>query len=939
LELRRASPGAWTFRGISTTLPRADAVQEVAVQTNTYGVEYGRGSGIQTVMTTKSGGDQFHGFASDYYTYQGFDARGEFGPSHAAVPKLPPFHTNNASFGLGGPIWRDKKFFFFATYQPYRSEGSSFGQVFYEDPAFVNFALTAQPNSPELQLFQKYAVGNTAGALVSQTASQIFGATSTGTGCATATTDNIPCSTPVIDVGQFNFSNITNAKQYSARVDKYFDKDRLYVDFIRNTLVTSGPNPRPAFKTTNNYYGLALQGNETHTFSPNLLNEAIFAYNRIEGIIAKTGLFTVPVVNVGGLGQGFGDGFAQGDYYQHSYHWRDVVTFIHGSHDFRFGYEGWHGDDTAIFEGPHGQANFYYNNLIDLINDRPYTETGLSYNFLTGKPQPGNYGFSESTQAAFAQDTWKIKKGLTVNYGIRYDNYGNPYPSLAGTIAAPFHLGNGATFQERIANGFLKPQSNALNQSLNWNFAPRAGFSWDISGSGKWVVQGGVGIFHDQVTLGNMADILNGNPPNYVVPTFYNDGSTAPPIFSFGTQNSFPYGFVYPNYAGSQLDSKGGIPGAQIGIGSSDVNLHAPTAENWSIGLEHSLTQSIVTSVSYVGSHDGGILLAGLNEGGNAFGYDVNAFSGDLIAHTSCAAATDPNSGAVTDSCSAFRTRLNSSFGAITYQYNTARSNYRALIASARGRYGRNAFFTASYTRSVSRDNASYYAPTADFNQERFYGNSPYDVPNRFSAGGAYTAPGLRSGAGFIGRLTGGWTLGGTLTLQSGTPFFVFTSASYAVQRINSALPVSPTNLQYLPGSGDFSASGYNYDLPDVGAHSTMLHTRAAYKSNGTGGAFPGCQNFLSTCANFTVPTFGQLGNEHPNGQFRNPGFAQTDASFKKTTKIAERFNLELRLDAFNLFNQVNFYGLDGDLKNGTFGSTGSTHTPRYLQIGATANF
>jgi hypothetical protein len=177
------------------------------------------------------------------------------------------------------------------------------------------------------------------------------------------------------------------------------------------------------------------------------------------------------------------------------------------------------------------------------------------------------------------------------------------------------------------------------------------------------------------------------------------------------------------------------------------------------------------------------------------------------------------------------------------------------------------------------------------------------------------------------------------VTLQSGTPLFVSTGASYAVQRINPALPVSPTNLQYLPGSGDFTASGYNYALPDVAAHATMLHTRAAYKSNGTGGAFPGCQNFLSTCTDFTVPTFGQQGNEYPSAQFRNPGFAQTDASLKKNTKIAKQFDLDLRVDAFNLFNQVNFYGLDANLQDGSFGSTGSTHTPRYLQIGATANF
>lgn len=911
--------------GVVNLTPGADSVQEVSVQTNTYTVEYGRGSGIQTIMTTKSGSDHFHGFASEYFTYQGFQARGEFGPTHAAEASLPPFHTNNAALGVGGPIWRSKKLFFFATYQPYHSGGANFVPTYFEDPAFVSFAQSVRPNSPELQLFKNPVTAT--GVTVYQTAAQAF-----GSACGTPAADNIPCTTPVLDTGTFNNAGGTNAKQYSARIDKYFSKDRLYGDFIRNTLTSTGPNPRPAFNTVNNYYGVAFQLNETHTFTPNLLNEGIFAFNRIEGIQPSQGLFTVPIVSVNGNFAGFGDGFAQGDYYQHSYHWRDVVTKIHGSHDFRFGYEGWHGDDTAIFQGPHGQATFNYTSLINLINDNPYSETGLSYNFQTAAPQPGNYGFSETTAGAFAQDTWKVKKGITLTYGVRYDNFGNPYPTLPGTIAAAFHLGSGNSFQQQIANGALQTQPNVLNHSLNWNFAPRAGGTWDVRGNGNWVVQAGFGIYHDQVTLGNMADIVNGNPPNFVVPTFFNDGSTAPPVFGFGTQNTFPYGFTYPKYVGSQLDAKGGVPGAQIGIGSSDVNLKSPTAENWSLGLEHSLSQAIVASVAYVGSHDGNILLAGLNQGGNAFGYDVNAFPGDLTSHTKCTVST-----AGQDQCSAFRTRLNTSFGRITYQYNTARSNYDAFIGSVRGRFGRNAFFTASYTRSVSEDDASIYTPTASFDQNRFYGNSPYDVPNRVSVGGSYNTPDFHISNGFAERLAAGWTLGGTVTLQSGTPMFIYTGAPYAVQRINPSQPVSATNLQYLPGSGDFSASGYNYDLPNVTSNGGVAHSRQAYKS----GVFPkSCQNFLAGCPFFQVPSFGQLGNERVTDQFRNPGFAQTDMSLHKNTKIFEALNLDLRLDAFNLFNRVNFRPVDQNAQDGSFGTASNGyHTPRYLQVGATFKF
>jgi len=128
-------------------------------------------------------------------------------------------------------------------------------------------------------------------------------------------------------------------------------------------------------------------------------------------------------------------GFADGQYSEHNYHWRDVLTHIHESHAISVGYEGWHGDDLALFAPSYAQPTFQYNNMIDLINDKPYSESNLSYNPITGKPMPGQYEYAESTFGIFAQDTWRATHRLTVNYGLRYDNFGNPYP-IAGTPLA-----------------------------------------------------------------------------------------------------------------------------------------------------------------------------------------------------------------------------------------------------------------------------------------------------------------------------------------------------------------------------------------------------------------------------------------------------------------------------------------------------------------------
>ena len=172
---------------------------------------------------------------------------------------------------------------------------------------------------------------------------------------------------------------VRNAKQYNIRVDKYFDKDRIYGLFYRNTINSGAPAVRPAFNTTNDDYIFSIQGNETHTFTTNTLNEAFIGYNRIEGANSQTGLFTVPIVSVTNLGVGWGVGFAQGTYIQHSDHWRDVLTHIRGGHSFKFGYEGWHGDDLAYFAGAIGQPDIHFNSLIDLINNNPYEENNLSY--------------------------------------------------------------------------------------------------------------------------------------------------------------------------------------------------------------------------------------------------------------------------------------------------------------------------------------------------------------------------------------------------------------------------------------------------------------------------------------------------------------------------------------------------------------------------------
>jgi len=552
--------------GVVNVTPNLDSLEEVAVQTDTYSVDYGSASSIQITMTTKSGTSEYHGSGSEYYQYEKLNARGYYGPPHPEA--IPAYHISNMSFAMGGPVIPRKQLFFFVAYEPYENLASNAGGytwvtttnstlaatsggVLGQTQGFSEFMQQANSSSPEVQMMTasdnlpssqfKPAAG--VDEVTYNTAAEVYN----GGSCPTSGNLgpqylNVPCNFVINQAGAFNAVNKSSDAQYSARVDKVFRKDRIYGSLFRSTIANNLAAVIPSSTTSNPSWTSALQGDETHTFSERLLNEATVGYGWLHGE-SYEGDYDIPHTSLGGGDTGWGSAVGY-DWFQRNLRYRDTLMYIRGAHSFKFGGEAAHADSIALFAAVGGIPTFYFNNPYDFVNNLTDYEGGLYYNYQTGQPQPDQNNYAVSTYGFFAEDTWKATPKLTLNYGIRYDNFGNPSPLTVhgavttATAMTNFNLPSTGSFQERIENAALVPVSHPFSHDMNWIFSPRVGFAYNLRGNSKWVVRGGFGMYHEWITLGNAVQGLDANPPGYLVPSFTRGVTASAPIFSVGTKST-----------------------------------------------------------------------------------------------------------------------------------------------------------------------------------------------------------------------------------------------------------------------------------------------------------------------------------------------------------------------------------------------------------------
>ena len=898
--------------------PIPDAIQESSLQTNSFDAENSLGSSVLIQITTKSGTNQFHGSGDLFFTNQDLQAVPDF------QGVVAPFARKDLVGTLGGPIKKDKAFFFADVEKLWAKNPEQQGTATWDDPAFDAWAKTHFPSNVGTQAFQNYPATFLKATGTPETADQYL----LGHPCAsgqttfTYTAQNgvsspvaVPCNLSILDNGSFVFSPYYNGLQYNFRFDYYFTtNDRLYLSYYNDSFDQEQPSPRRDLEAVNimrNRYG---QVDYTHTFNANLLLEGAFGFASVGGANGQpvTGQnLSVPSISVndGSQGFGIGGGWGPGEYRGPNYNWRTVLNWVRGAHTFKFGYEGDHAIEHGDFSPVNVRPTFAFNNLMDIALDNPINEGVGAYNPLTGQAGFVVFGGQTNPFGFFAQDSWKAKSNLTLTLALRWDDFTNHTPwanvGCAAPVSACFRfsdivLGSGSSIQQRIAGASVVQQKNGLFSSAQTNYwSPRIGVAWDPTGHAQWVIRGGVGVYRDWVVLGQSVDQMRNNPPSVLSETFVTTGfpgaTAVQPDFALAPNATYPWNFPLPAVPALTLNARGGYNSNGVplptGVNSLAPNLTPPLSVNYVAGVEHQLPWQFVMSASYSGSRS----YDGLT------GSDWNR----------CVGCTSAN-------------RPNPYFGGMTYVTSSNASTYNAMILAVRRNAGAHGNFQASYTLSRAQD---YPEAGTRFDQDgglgipdpsayfSYWGDANWDARQRLSFSGLYNIPGMKEGIGRV--LTNGWELSSLAAIQSGTPFWVVCQGP----------------------SCDYNGDGTFYDIPNAPTASfTGSHSRDAYKAG------------IFTAADFGVPAANTEGNLARN-TFRNPGYFQVDASVIKNTHVpwlGDAGNFQLRFEFLNLFNIANLGPVNGVL-SGTasgqnvasplFGKVTTALQARQIELAARISF
>ena len=884
-----------------------DAVQEFSVQTSVPTAEFGRGQGAQVNALIRSGSNQIHGSAFEYFRNTVLDATNYFSKHTATAtnPAIKPVLNRN-QFGatFGGPIWRDKTFFFLS-YEGFRQVAPSPSSVLVPTP--TQRASVTDPISKKLLQFFP--------------ASQLQGDTLASNG--TNYTGNV--------------RNVQNDDTGLVRIDHNLtQKDRLSGHYITyNGRTISGGLTPLSGGSSNTPVSQSIFLEENHTFSPTLLNTLRLGYsfNQTNFVVQDSGFnnqsiftdatgsplpgtvspsniqdsgLTTVAISGGFATLGSATNLPQGRKTR-TYEIYDTLssTSLFGStkHQVKVGYHVRREDARRFLDSvARGSVTF------SEVAANGLTAAQASFNaFAIGSVQasslrsgPTLAHYRRYPMDMFAQDQWKILPNLTLSLGVRYELPSAIYElSNAGSNLVPGQgvtvLGSNKVVDINTAAGQAGPSSITLNpgaitltnsgqlQVDRNNFAPVLGFAWQpYKGSDATVLRGGFRIGYD--------DIFNNIPANqslnapFTLTTTQTAGVTQPGRFSYAT--AFNQNVPLVKNVGKQ--GPGTPTVGLLSFNAMDPFIRSAYNYSYSLSLEQKLTNRMSVELDYIGSegHKLGIYI------------DANQPQVTVVDPTQRGSAK-PN----------IQTFPYNHYSSVSKGEGAVNSNYNGAVAVVKYRGPKGMSAQASYTWSHSLDYSSAYfgstgetgTPSDSTNLKAEYGNSSFDMRHRFVA--YYTVP-LPVGPGhmllsssniFSREAFEGWLVSGITEVQSGLPFTV-----------------------YLTGT-DYSGFNQFADRPNIvpGATLNLNNKNPDNTFNSTKSVAAG--------AYFATIGAGQIGSERRN-QYYGPGLVNFDASLSKDFILfSDRFKLQFRADLFNVFNHTNFSNPSGSYSSSSFGKITST--------------
>ena len=853
-------------QSIAGTVMPLDAVEEFSLQTQA-GPESGRNPGGSINLVIKSGTNRLHGTAYYFNRNEALAAQSYFAPEGSAKNKM---RNQQYGFSIGGPIIKDKTFFF-ATFER---------QQF----LIGNQALSTEPSGTyqqsALSLMQQYGVP------VNPLSLRLLGTL-------------WPANALQGAAAPSNYFNPNAENGFSnnglAKIDHSFnDANRLSFRWF----VGQGSQTAPIGSRIQDYYQVAPLHVQNYslvynaTFSPRLTNQLLFGisyFNQVfsdfdssfdpGGLGLNTGvnspnLTGAPFISISGfdtigLTPNSGRSDATG-------HVNDVVSFVKGKHQMRFGGEVRQARIDSFYNtGARGA--FFFNGAqgpwSSLLNVPGYdTNVASLADFLSGYVYQstivrGNQERKVTMNSfdLFAQDTWQVSQKLTMNYGLRYD-YEGPIHDNKHDLSVFNPLKGGlVTVGNQISD--LYPQY--------WKaFSPRVGFAYQPTSVSGLVIRGGFGIYFDTPAIVPFLD----NSSSLSTPSVANNGplgvegnpAGSQPVYTL-QQNGYTFATATPIFPTGNVSLSGNNV---VNLFSVSPDFRPAYTLSYNLNIQKSLGKSVVLQIGYVGSEARHLLiLRDINQAVPGSGF-VNTTDANGFAHQQTTRPYFPQY---------------PNFGVIDQIESNGTSNYNGIQTSLRTASWHGLISQVNFTWSHSLDEVTQYVgalPQNSNNLKGNYGSSDYDIRTVFTGYVLYDIPGLGWGPKW---LTNGWQANANLSFRSGSPFNVYASSDTS-------------------GTGENTTRGDLIGNPYQGLNHSLQNHQPVQWINPDA---------------FANPANGSFGNIGRN-VLRGPGYGDVDISFFKNIPIKERLHAQLRIEMFNVFNLVNLAPPSGYIGGG-FGQSSDT--------------